>query len=149
MTQDMRMKALIALALVLFLLGPATAADEAPTFHGIKLGVSLSSQFQECPRNPPKEGDIPEHIDTPFRDEKGNTIPCFFRSLPYIPATYPIVEIVKLIKRIALLKDEKGKVLPRQPRPGLPVVYVRVLVPASAQLDDGTIEEVALGYMPL
>ena len=36
-----------------------------------------------------------------------------------------------------------------KPLPGMPTMQVRLLVPASTVLRDGTIEEVALNCMPL
>jgi len=61
--RESAMKTLIgSLVLLLVALGTADAVDQPPIFHGIKLGVSLGSQFQECPWNPPKEGEIPKYI---------------------------------------------------------------------------------------
>jgi hypothetical protein len=140
---------LVALLVLAIKAGSATTADETPTFHGIKLGISLDSQFKKCPWNPPKEGDIPEHIDSPYKDEKGNTIPCFLHWLPYTPTPNPKVDTIELLEFFSVLKDAKGEVLARQPSPGLPVVYAQVLVPASTQLGNGTIEEVMLLYVPL
>jgi hypothetical protein len=55
------MKALVGVVVLLLVaLSAATATDQAPTFHGIILGGSLRSQFQECPWHPSKEGDIPK-----------------------------------------------------------------------------------------
>ncbi len=56
--------------MLLVALGAATGAAQAPIFHGIKLGVSLGSQFRECPWNPPKEGDIPKYISPLTRTTK-------------------------------------------------------------------------------
>jgi hypothetical protein len=76
---------------------PAQQKHEA-IFHGIKLGVSLDSQLQSCPWNPPKEGDMPDYIRSPYKDERGNTIPCFHHSGYFTPETYPQVETVELIE---------------------------------------------------
>jgi hypothetical protein len=53
------------MVMLLVALGVASGTDQAPIFHGIKLGVSLGSQFLECPWNPPKEGEIPNYISPP------------------------------------------------------------------------------------
>jgi hypothetical protein len=145
----LKKESLLAALMSLVVFSTAVAAEQAPTFHGIKLGVSLGSQFQECPWNPPKERDIPDHIDTPFNDKEGNPIPCFFLPLPYTPTPHSKVQTVELIERVTLLKDGKGDVISPQPLPELPVVYIQVFVPASAQLGDGTVEGVMLLYLPL
>lgn len=142
------MKTLIgSVVMLLVALGTAAAADQVPSFHGIKLGVSLGSQFQECPWNPPKEGDIPKYISSPDKDEKGNTIPCFHDFGLFTPAAYPQVETVSLIDRFTFLKDAQGNVLLPKPLPTSPTIYIRVLVPASMLLRDGTIEGVTLDYL--
>ena len=129
------------------------APDQPPTFHSIKLGLSLASQFQECPWNPPKKGDIPQYLSSPYKDERGNTIPCFHYA-PYTlgftppPAAYTQEVSVELIEHITPLKDDAGNVLARKPFPGAPTVDITLLVPPSAQLGDGTIEEVTLSYDP-
>jgi len=146
------MKTLVGLAVMLLVpLGTATGADQAPTFHGIKLGVSLGSQFQECPWNPPKEGDIPKYISPPDNDDKGNIIPCFHDSSLFRPASYPqVTGFVELYEHLTVLKDTHDNVLQPDPMlPGQPVVFMELLVPASAPLRDGTIEKVILEYLPL
>ena len=50
---------------------------------------------------------------------------------------------------ITPLKDAAGNVLERKPFPGAPVVNIAVLIPPSAQLGDGTIEQVILSYDPV
>ena len=136
--------------MLLVVLGAATAADQAPTFHGIKLGVALGSQFQQCPWNPPKEGDIPKYI-SPEKDDKGNTIPCFYDFGLFRPAAYPqVTGFVRLYERFALLRDAQGNLLPPDPMlPGQPTVFMELLVPASAPQRDGTLEAVTLEYLPL
>jgi hypothetical protein len=114
-----------------------TPTDQVPTFDGIKLGVSLGSQFQECPWNPRKPGDIPKYC---FVGPSGD-----FGFLPGF--RYPQVVSVPLIELIPL-KDAEGNVLTPKPFPGAPRAFTLVLVPASAQLVDGTIEEVTLFYDP-
>ena len=64
-------------------------------------------------------------------------------------SVYPRAVTVELFERFVGLKDDQGHYLPRQALPGFPVVYIQVLVPASAKLGDGTIEEVMSLYMPL
>lgn len=136
--------------MLLVALGAATGADQPPTFHGIKLGVSLGSQFQECPWNPTKEGDIPMYISPPDIDDKGNTIPCFHSFSLFRPAAYPrVIELVELYEHFTFLKDAQDNVLRPEPLPGVPTVYIQLLVPASAPLRDGTIEKVMLEYHPL
>jgi hypothetical protein len=146
------MKTLIGFVVALLVVFSTMApADQAPIFHGIKLGVSLGSQFQECPWNPPKEGDIPEYISSPYKDEKGNTVPCFHYFSRFTKATYPqAVEGVELIDQVRFLKDAQGHVLPHELTfLNSPTIHIRVLVPASALLSDGTIEEVTLAYLPV
>jgi hypothetical protein len=127
-----------------------TATDQVPTFHGIKLGVSLGSQFQECPWNPPKKGDIPQYVSSPYKDERGNTIPCFHYLFGFDPAAaYPQEVSIELIEHITALKDDAGNVLDRKPFPGAPTVNISLLIPPSSQLVDGTIEEVSLTYDPV
>jgi hypothetical protein len=123
-------------------LGTVWAAEQATTFHGIRLGVSLGSQFQECLWDP-KEGEFPKYISTLSRDQNGNAIPCFLHWLSFTPAPFPRVERVELVESFGVWKDST-----RRPLLGLPVVYIKVLVPAATQLDDGTIEQVMLIYMP-
>jgi hypothetical protein len=137
--------------MLLVALSAATAADQAPTFHGIILGVSLRSQFQECPWHPPKEGDIPKYISPPHKDDKGNIVPCFHDFSLFSPSPYPKVSgLVRLFEHFTFLKDLKDNVQQLEPMlPGAPTVFMRVLVPASAALRDGTIEEVTLEYLPL
>lgn len=127
------------------MLSVASAKDQPPTFHGIKLGVSLDSQFKNCPWNPPKEGDIPDYVYSPYQDEKGNTIPCFHHWGRFTPTTYLQAVSVELFEYPQRLKDDKGQALPRQPRL---TRYIQVLVPASTQLGNGTIEGVMLSYLP-
>jgi hypothetical protein len=139
-------------ALIVFVVALSTAAvaDQAPTFHGIKLGVSLGSQFQECPWNPPKKGEIPNSIISPYKDDKGNTIPCFHYYGFFTPAAYRQVEFgVELIEHFKFLKDAEGKYVPTEPLHGIPTVNIELLVPASGLLRDGTIEKVILAYHPL
>jgi len=136
---------LLAVLMLLVAFSTAIAAEQSPTFHGIKLGVSLGSQFQECPWNPPKEGDISEYIYSPYKDEKGNTVPCFHDARLFKPASYPQLESVELVEYPHRLKDDEGKVLPPQPRL---TRYIQVLVPASTQLGEGTIEGAMLWYLP-
>jgi hypothetical protein len=128
----------------------ATAADQAPTFHGIKLGVSLRSQFQECPWHPPKEGDIPKFI-APHLDDKGKIIPCFHDFSLFGPSSHPkVTGLVRLFEHFTFLKDLQDNVQQLDPKlPGAPTVFMRLLVPASASLRDGTVEEVTLEYLPL
>jgi hypothetical protein len=144
------MRTLIGFVVMLLVsLGTATVADQAPTFHGIKLGVSLGSQFQECPWRPPKEGDIPKYISPPDKDDKGNTISCFHDYL-FRPAVYPqVTGLVQLYEHFTFLKDTQGNVLKPEPLPSQPTVFMELLVPASTSLHDGTIEEVILEYLPL
>jgi hypothetical protein len=124
----------------------ATGADQAMTFHGIKLGVSLGSQFRECP----KEGDIPKRVSPPDKDEKGNTIPCFYDFGLFTPAAYPrVVGFIYLFDHFQMLKDDHDNFVVPKPLPGMPTVQIRLFVPASAVLRAGTIEEVSLNYMPL
>jgi len=149
--EERAMKTLIGFVVMLFVaLGTAAATDNAPTFHGIKLGVSLGSQFKECPWSPPKKGDIPEAISPPDKDDKGNTIPCFHEWGMFQPAAYPqLVSLVELFDHFQFLKDAQGDVLKREPLPGLPPIHIQVLVPASAKLSDGTIEGASLDYLPV
>src|SRR5258708_328169 len=79
-------------AVLLVALGTAAAPDQPPTFHGTKLGVSLGSQFKECPWSPPKKGDIPNYISPPDKNDNGNTIPCFHEWGYFTQAAYPQVE---------------------------------------------------------
>ena len=149
---DGAMKSLVGfLVMLLLALSTATAADQTPTFHGINLGVSLRSQFQECPWHPPKEGDIPKYIAPPHADDKGKVVPCFHDFSLYIPSPYPKVSgVVRLFEHFTFLKDLHDNVQQLEPMlPGAPMVFLRLLVPASASLRDGTVEEVSLEYLPL
>jgi hypothetical protein len=138
---------------VVMLLGAlcaTTAADQAPTFHGINLGGSLRSQFLECPWHPPKKGDIPKYI-APQLDDKGKIVPCFHDFSLFEPASYPKVSgLVRLFEHFTFLKDLKDNIQQLDPMlPGAPTVFMRLLVPASKSLRDGTVEEVTLEYLPL
>jgi hypothetical protein len=146
------MKALVGIVVMLLVaLSAATATDQPPTFHGIILGVSLRSQFQECPWHPAKEGDIPKYISPPHKDDKGNIVPCFHDFSLFTPLPYPNVSgLVRLFEHFTFLKDLKDNVQQLEPMlPGAPTVFMRILIPASAALRDGTIEEVTLEYLPL
>ena len=145
------MKELTGFAVALLIgLGTSPTTDEVPTFHGVKLGVSLDSQLQKCPWNPPKEGDIPEVLYSPYKDENGDTLPCYVPNpVLFRVDSYVGTKNVELIERPTVTKDEKGEVLSRQPLPGYPVVYVEVLVPARTEVAKGTVEEVTLTYLPL
>src|SRR6267143_3070180 len=147
------MKTLVGfLAVLLVALGTAAAPDQPPTFHGIKLGVSLGSQFKECPWMPPKKADIPYYISPPDKDDKGNTIPCFHEVGLFTQAAYPqVASSVQLFDHVQLLKDAKGDVLNvAEPSfPDSPTIHIQVLVPASALLCDGTLEGVSLDYLYL
>jgi hypothetical protein len=145
-------KPLVSLVVMLVVaLSAATAADQPPTIHGIILGVSLRSQFQECPWHPAKEGDIPKYISPPHKDDKGNIVPCFHDYSLFRPLPYPNVSgLVRLFEHFTFLKDLKDNVQQLEPMlPGAPTVFMRILVPASAALRDGTVEEVTLEYLPL
>ena len=146
------MKRLVGFAVLLLVaLSAATPADQIPTFHGINLGGSLRSQFQECPWHPPKEGEIPKYISPPHKDDKGNIIPCFHDFSLFMPSPYPKVSgLVRLFEHFTFLKDLKDNVQQLEPMlPGAPTVFMRVLVPAKGALRDGTVEEVSLEYLPL
>jgi len=60
-----------------------------------------------------------------------------------------VTDLVELYEHFTFLKDAQGNVLQHEPLPGAPTVFIKLLVPASAPLRDGTIEEVMLGYHPL
>jgi hypothetical protein len=146
------MKPLVSfLCMLLVALGTATAADQDSTFHGIILGVSLRSQFQECPWHPAKEGDIPKYIAPPHKDDNGNIVPCFHDFSLFKPASYPkVTGIVRLFEHFTFLKDTQENIQQLEPMlPGAPIVFMRLLVPASKSLRDGTVEEVTLEYLPL
>jgi len=131
-------------------LGTARASDQAQTFHGVKLGVSLGSQFKECPWSPPKKGDIPDFISPPDKDDKGNTIPCFHEVGLFTQGAYPQAAwSVQLFDHFQILKDAKGNYLQPAPLPGTPTIGIWVLVPALGLLRDGTIEGVSLDYLTL
>jgi hypothetical protein len=135
---------------LLVALGTAAAAAPAPTFHGINLGVSLGSQFKECPWDPPAKGDVPKYIFPPDKDENGNTIPCYHDFGGFRPAAYPQLHWgVLLIEHVYVLKDAQGKY--EHPGPSIlgPTLNIKVLVPATASLRDGTIEWVDLTYLSL
>jgi hypothetical protein len=145
-------KPLVNLVVMLFVaLSTATAGDQAPTIHGISLGVSLGSQFQECPWHPAKEGDIPKYVSPPHKDDKGNIVPCFHDFSLFKPAPHPeVTGPVRLFEHFTFLKDTKDNVLQLEPMlPGAPTVFMKLIVPASKSLRDGTIEEVTLEYLPL
>lgn len=137
--------------LLLIALSAVTAADQAPIFHGINLGAKLGSQFQECPWHPPKEGDIPKYISPPHKDDKGNIVPCFHDFSLFKPVPHPeVTGLVRLFEHFTFLKDTHDNVLQLEPMlPGAPTIFMKLIVPASASLRDGTIEEVTLEYLPL
>lgn len=141
--------AVLMLVLMSAVRGQAQKPD--PIFHGIRLGVSPGSQFKECPWNPPKEGDIPNFISPPDKDNKGNTIPCFHAYVNFFqPAASPqVVSLVQLYEHLEILKDAQGNVSSPEPLPGLPKLSIQLLVPANTPLLEGTIEEVGLVYHPL
>lgn len=122
------------------------APDQPPTFHRIKLGVSLDSQFQRCPT---KDSKYPSSLFSPYKDRNGNTIPCFYELLLFKPEPYPKVEKIRLVDLMTFFQDEKGNpVPPGRGTPGLPDVWIDVFVPASKELGEGTVEGVDLTYAP-
>ncbi len=146
------MKQLVSfVGMLLVALSAATAAGQDSTFHGINLGVSLGSQFQECPWHPAKEGDIPKYIAPPHMDDKGKIVPCFHDFSLFRPSSYPkVTGLVRLFEHFTFLKDPHDNVQQLEPiLPGAPTVFMRLLVPASAPLRDGTVEEVSLEYLPM
>jgi hypothetical protein len=58
--------------------------------------------------------------------------------------------LVRLFEHFTFLKDTQDNVQQLDPMlPGAPTVFMKLLVPASASLRDGTVEEVTLEYLPL
>jgi hypothetical protein len=136
-----KLPALACLLLILIGFGTATATDQPLTFHSIKLGLSLDSQFQRCPT---KDGEYPKFLSSPFQDRNGNTIPCFYELLPAKPKSYPDVRMIRLVEYIAFFWNEKEN--PAPPMPGRPDVWIDVFVPASKEVGEGTVEAVRLEY---